>query len=348
LPHLRNAVYQHLIEADNLLESKRRGDSAWVECTVQDYDFDGTNEVRLANDQLVAWLAPGQGGMLYEYDLRDNRHNLLASMQRRPESYHEKVRQGQIENTDQTASIHDRIVFKQAGLENCLDYDRHLRKSLIDHFWDRNVMLAEVMHASATEQGDFVQSVYQATVRRNPDRIQVVLKRDGNVAGKPISVTKGITMQAGRSELEFAYMVEGLPAGIELLFGIEFNFAGMPDGQADRYFLNSENVVVGQLGTTLDLPNQAKIELVDHWLNLSASLHFQNPTSIWAFPIRSVSQSESGFELVHQSVVVQPHWVIRGDRNGRWVTRFAMRTQAITAKNGPRQEEPFALARSGR
>jgi alpha-amylase len=31
-----------------------------------------------------------------------------------------------------------------------------------------------------------------------------------------------------------------------------------------------------------------------------------------------VSQSEGGFELVHQSVVVQPHWFIQGDAEGRW------------------------------
>ena len=32
----------------------------------------------------------------------------------------------------------------------------------------------------------------------------------------------------------------------------------------------------------------------------------------------TVSQSEGGFELVHQSTVVQPHWFVTGDRDGRW------------------------------
>ena len=34
--------------------------------------------------------------------------------------------------------------------------------------------------------------------------------------------------------------------------------------------------------------------------------------------LETVSQSEGGFELVHQSVVVQPHWYIQGDSEGRW------------------------------
>ncbi|MEM9413495.1 MAG: alpha-amylase/4-alpha-glucanotransferase domain-containing protein, partial [Planctomycetota bacterium] len=135
LPHLRNAVYQNLIFADNLLEQNNRSSDSWVDCTRGDYDFDGSNEIRLANDKLVAWMAPKQGGMLYELDVRELGHNLLATIQRRPEAYHEKVKRGQQQNGEEAASIHDRVVFKQDGLENCLNYDQHMRKSLIDHFW---------------------------------------------------------------------------------------------------------------------------------------------------------------------------------------------------------------------
>jgi hypothetical protein len=39
---------------------------------------------------------------------------------------------------------------------------------------------------------------------------------------------------------------------------------------------------------------------------------------VWTFPIQSVSQSEGGFELVHQSVVVMPHWIVTPDAAGRW------------------------------
>ena len=42
------------------------------------------------------------------------------------------------------------------------------------------------------------------------------------------------------------------------------------------------------------------------------------PTSFWTYPLSTVSQSEGGFELVNQSVVVQPHWILQGDANGRW------------------------------
>ncbi len=86
LPHLRNAIYNHLIAADNLLDRLERqnqpganasstssggksrtssngaaGRSAgagWIEAAGDDYDFDGRPEVQLASDRLIAWLAP--------------------------------------------------------------------------------------------------------------------------------------------------------------------------------------------------------------------------------------------------------------------------------------------------
>ena len=47
-------------------------------------------------------------------------------------------------------------------------------------------------------------------------------------------------------------------------------------------------------------------------------LRANRPSGFWTFPIETVSQSEGGFELVHQSVVVLPHWLVRGDADGRW------------------------------
>jgi alpha-amylase len=48
------------------------------------------------------------------------------------------------------------------------------------------------------------------------------------------------------------------------------------------------------------------------------ALKLDRPSGIWAFPVETVSQSEGGFELVHQSVCVEPHWLMRGDSQGRW------------------------------
>ena len=103
-------------------------------------------------------------------------------MARRPEAYHRKVLAGEHQTGDQVASIHDRVVFKQPNLQERLQYDDHARKSLIDLFYDNDATLEAVATGTAPQRGDFLGGIYEARIRRNPDRIQVQLLRDGNAA----------------------------------------------------------------------------------------------------------------------------------------------------------------------
>jgi len=318
LPHLRNAVYRHLIAAENLLERVAGRPETWIEATAGDFNLDSRQEVQLASDRMVALIAPALGGQLYELDVRSICHNLLATLARRPEAYHRKVLQGANGGGDNVASIHDRIVFKQAGLEQRLQYDPYPRKSLLDHFYDADVSLDSLSRGEAIEHGDFLDGVYEARVRRSPGRIQVQMSRDGHVDGAPVRLTKGITLEAGSSTLEIAYLLEGLPTDRTFHFASEFNFAGLPSGADDRYFHNGQGHRFGQLGTHLDQQDATELGLVDEWLGIDVRLSLSRPSGLWTFPIQTVSQSEGGFELVHQSVVVIPHWHVQPDREGRW------------------------------
>jgi len=331
LPHLRNAVYNQMIAADNLLDQATGRTEPWVEATVSDYNFDARQEVRLANDQLICLLAPATGGHLYELDVRSICHNLLATLARRPEAYHRKVRGGGRGQNGDVASIHDRVVFKQEGLDQRLQYDSYLRKSMVDHFYSLETNLHDVREGNAERLGDFVGSPYETRIRRNPHRIQVVLSRAGLVAGIPVKITKGLTAEAGSSTLEIAYMLEGLPPERPLHFGVEFNFAGLPSHADDRYFYQGNDVRLGQLQTELDLPDTLELSMVDRWLGIDVRLIADQPTSWWTFPIETVSNSEGGFELVHQSVVVQPHWHVRGDAYGRWSVTLQLQLDTTLA-----------------
>lgn len=324
LPHLRNAVYSHLIEADTRLDQVSSATTPSVEATVEDYNFDGQQEVRLSNDALCAWVSPGRGGRIYELDVRCISHNLLATLQRRPESYHRKVLSGPSEDGDDVASIHDRVVFKQADLDQKLQYDRFARKSLMDHFYDNEATIDAVARGEAMERGDFVDLPFEAKLRRGSDRVQLQMRRDGNAWGIPITLTKAITMISGSDRLSITYLLENLPPGQPLHFAIEMNFAGLPSGADDRYFSDADGNQLGQLGQQLDLHDTSGLSLSDRWLGIDVTLQIDRPSGIWAFPIETVSQSEGGFELVHQSVCVQPHWIVTADAEGRWTVKIEM------------------------
>ena len=276
LPHLRNAIYHQLIEADNLLDRALKRPKTWVELTADDYNFDRRQEVQLAGDKLVALFSPASGGLMYELDVRPIAHNLLATMARRPEAYHRKVLAGNDGRND-VAGVSDQVVFKQEGLDARLQYDALPRKSLVDHFYDSQTTVETLFRGEAPEIGDFAQRPYEARLRRNPRRMQVQLTAQGLVGGQPLRITKSVTLEAGSSLLEIHYLLEGLPQEQPLLFAVEFNFAGMPGGADDRYFYGRDRHRLGQLGTQLDQADVAELGLVDEWLGLEANLSFSRP-----------------------------------------------------------------------
>ncbi len=336
LPHLRNAIYHQLITADNLLNSALGKPQAWVELTSDDYTFDGRREVQLAGDHLLALLAPARGGMMYELDVRSIAHNLLATMTRRPEAYHRKVLAG-ADGRNDVAGVSEKVVFKQEGLDERIQYDPYPRKSLIDHFYDPETPLAAVARGEGPERGDFHLRPYEARLRRNPKRMQLQLAAQGMAGDVPVKVIKSITLAAGSSTLEIGYQLEGLPQDRALHFAVEFNFAGLPSGADDRYFYGHDHQRHGQLGAKLDLADVRELGLVDQWLGVDVNLAFSKPTGVWTFPVESVSQSEGGFELVHQSVAVLPHWLVKGDEEGRWSVTLHLAIDTSLAES--RQEQ---------
>ena len=341
LPHLRNAVYEHLIKAENLIDRALQRPVEWVESSAGDFNFDGRPEVRLGNELLCTWVAAHQGGQIYELDLKKIGLNLCATMKRRPELYHGTVRAGETKGDEEAASIHDRVVFKQEGLDERLQYDDRLRSCLIDHFWDDDATVQAVMKNQILERGDFADGEYQASVRRNPGRIQILLTRVGNAWGVPLTITKGVTLEAGQDHLEIAYMIEGLPEERTFHFGVEFNFAGIPDGQDDRYYSDQDGGSLGQMGEILALENRNGIGVHDGWLGLGIQLETEQAAHIWTYPVQSVSQSESGFEMIHQGVCVQPHWHVQGDAEGRWSNRMVLKLETTKSTAIPETESTF-------
>lgn len=334
LPHLRNAVYNHLIAADNILDKALKAGENQLDATVEDFNFDARLEVRLMSNKLVTFLAPAVGGQIYELDVRSICHNLMATLTRRPEAYHRKVLKGAQADSGDVASIHDRITFKQEGLDQKVQYDRYARKTLVDHFFDDDATLEQARSGQIAERGDFFQGVYETKLRRGPNRVQVLMTREGGAHGTPLKVTKGVTLEAGGSTLEIGYLLENLPPDQTFHFGVEFNLAGLPSGADDRFFYqdNPENRH-GQLGTCLDLHDVEQLGLIDQWLGIDIGWSTDRAAHLWTYPVETVSQSEGGFELVHQSVVLLPRWYVRADATGRWAVTMKLHIDTSLAES---------------
>lgn len=331
-PHLRNANYHHLIRADAILDEALNsiGDghaagAMFAEAQVEDFDFDLLQEVRLASERATLWVAPGRGGRIYQWDLRDLGHNLLASLQRRPESHHRHLLEDAGQGDVPAVAFNGRTGYMHGGSEPQLAYDRYPRKSMMDHFYDADATLDQVASGAALERGDFVDSPFEAKLRRASDRVQLQMRRDGNAWGLPISITKAVTLTAGSDEVAVTYLLENLPPHRTFHFGVEFHFASLAAGTEDRFFSDTDGQRLGHLGSRLDLPNATGLAWQDRWLGLTVDLKLDRPSMLWAFPVETLNQSQRGFEWMQQSVCLLPHWNVRGDAAGRWAVRMTWR-----------------------
>lgn len=334
LPHLRNAVYKHLLLADNLLETADGRPPSWVELQVDDFDLDGSPEVRLANERIIAYVDPNLGGHLYEFDVRSTAHNLLATLDRRPEAYHDIVRERAATAKADGEASEDGLRFKHPDLHLKLAYDNWPRRSLVDHFLQPGLSL-EDFRAGHGRVSDFASGAYESTVRRADGKVEVRMHRRGSVSPYEIEVAKTVRLDAKHpGTLLVQYVLSNLPAGLPFHFAAELGFAGLAAGADDRYYYGSEGERLGRLESVHELHDEIRIGLVDEWLGVDVSVECDRPGGVWLFPIETISQSESGFELVHQSCRVIPHWRIEvgNEDEGRWEVRLAIDVDTSIAR----------------
>ncbi len=321
LPHLRNAIYHNLIEAHNLLDEAEGLPERRVGLAVGDFILDARREARIENDRLIAFVRPAQGGHVYELDVRHALCNVLATLQRRHEPYHDTIRSvlAGVAVDDGRAAISESILFKSEGLDRLLVYDDHPRKALVDHFYPRETTLEQLVAGRRDlERGDFVTGAYLASVQTSDHAARLIMERPGRADGHLVKIRKTIELRAGSPALDVRYELEDVPADHALRFAVEINLAAMAGHAVNRFIADLDGQRLGMLDEELDLPPRSGIRVTDEWLDVGVCLQWSHPAGVWCFPIRTVSQSEGGFESVFQSVAVMPYWDIVADGSGRW------------------------------
>jgi alpha-amylase len=311
LPHLRQAAYRHLIAADALLD-RASHTQAWVSASQGDLNQDVHKEILLTNDKLSAFFSPEQGGALYELDVKATCQNLLATMARRMEPYHAVGSNGA----------------KSPASGEALRYDSRTVKSLVDRFYDARTTLADIVSGEADELGDFATGRYESHLARDARGIRLELTRQGTVDGCPVRITRRVTLAAGSSALEIDYQLEGLPADRSFQFAVELNFAGLAGVCSDR-----KGQSLGQLGQTLELSKTKAISLVDEHVGIDVQLKLSRSGQVATYPIRTQSRYELGSESIQQSVVVLPHWLVRGDAHGCWSVSLQLAIDTSAAES---------------
>jgi 4-alpha-glucanotransferase len=307
LPHLRASVYTHLIEAGKLLDPKKPFTDGYIE----DINIDGYDEAVISNNSLEAVFFLKEGGILYGLDYKASSVNIMATLQRRYEGYHEKIKDALSPNVaDGTKTIHDMVLAKEEGLDQYLHYDWHRRGSFVDHVMAEDVTLETLYRSEYYEPGDFVKEPYEASIKKTTKAIELGLERKGHFrrddSAWQVSINKNVLLNEGDEELTVTYRIEGdVPE--PFLVGIEYNFAFLGSG-GERYMETD----AGRYPLTIKkaLSSSKRVVCYDPYQNIVVALDWDAPREIWTFPVEVVSLSEQGFERNYQSTMIMPIWPV--------------------------------------
>lgn len=275
LPHLREASYEHLLKAEALADPE----TDWRET---DFDLDGRPEW-IRRDRTFGLIAkPSAGGALVEIDHYPLSRNLSDVLSRRPESYHSAP---ESHGAADGKSIHDLVKKLPAKAEKLCRYDRGPRYSALDRFLGPDAMPGEAADTASADRGDFAGRIYEAAVLGPVLRLSakgLVRTDEGQV---PVRIEKDISLGPGGIILLEARILNLSDAPARFVYASEWNLYQFPE----------------------------ETDLVEGAARLCAGrlrLEFKPVPVMRRFPLETLSQSEKGYDIIHQGYCFCPSWTL--------------------------------------
>ena len=309
LPHLRSALYRHLIRAEALA-----GEITRENTTVKrlDFDCDGFDE-GLLKTRHMSIVATEKSGSLTELSLFREAVNIFDILTRRREAYHEKLAKTAGADPGAARTIHDQLTAKESGLSDYLIYDGYRRSSLLDHFFPEHTRIEDIAGSRHVELGDFIDGAYSISSSSGGDGVAISFSREGTVRDNRVKIDKKIEI-TGPREIRVEYMLDGTFSG---LFGVEMNLSLL--GSPDILIRSGDKTqTVRSIGSHQGI---RKFSLEDRFLDLRMNFAFSEEIALWNHPIETISLSEQGVERLFQGTAFV--FIVEAGLNGKkkiWFT----------------------------
>jgi alpha-amylase len=322
LNYLRHALYSQLIAAENKADDLLFGTDRGLSVEAVDLNKDGFEEVIVSNPAMNAFIAPARGGALMELDYRPACFNLSNVLRRRPEVYHQDIlTAGETEGDqrDQPHSIHDRVRFKEEGLQDKLIYDRLDRYSFMDHCLASSNTFEGFKSGAQEELISFEGQPYQWESWDDPIdsqapfalrlRQESVTDHSGEMR---LAVQKIYRFDPKKAALEVSYNLHNKgESSLDFIWVVEHNFTLLAGDAADRtYVLPEGGLEDSRMVSEGVLPDIQTLGMRDEYFGFELQLKYSPAVEFWRFPVETVSQSEEGFESVYQGSCLAGCWRI--------------------------------------
>ncbi len=307
LPHLRHAIYKHLILGTQIIQTVMPPPRARMVSLV---GRSGT-DVRLGNDSLELFLSPDRGGALIGLEDRREEWNLQNTLRRRREAYHTKIEQATTASAaggDEGGSIHDLNFTVAPEVQEALGEDPQPRYSLLERFLHPGTGFPETLEGiTAADGGDLAATparleapLFGAAGTLDDDRFRTVAEGsyvDLQGARYPVELTKEVTLAPAGASFDVSWTVKNLDTEtLRCRFAPEWNLA-LYDGQ----------VYAGEDGEGEPPVLDAACFAARRDLSIVVPLHraalrwsLSDDAEIWSLPVRTATQGEDGFHLTYQ------------------------------------------------
>jgi len=357
LNHIRSAIYENLLEAEVMAATEEHAGRPFIQVQAMDYDLDGHAEILVSSDNLNLYFKPALGGALFELDYLPRRLNLLNTLTRREETYHQAIRelaanQDRESGRDLGEQVPGRP--KESGLEKRLAYDWYQRLGMIDHFIAAEDTLETFSACAHDEKGDFVNQPYDYRLHEEHDQATIAMVRNGGIwidnSFRPLKVEKEINLRSGQDLFTISHRITNpTDQPMKLRFAVEWNL-NLPGGVSPLCGIMSANrkEIQHALDARLEKTDITRLAVRDGWRGCEFQLEFSEKADSWIFPIETVSQSEGGYERTYQSTVILPIWSLELEPGAAWSVRTTFMARSIpaarTTEAQPDQEQPEAEA----
>ncbi|MFA4662689.1 alpha-amylase/4-alpha-glucanotransferase domain-containing protein [Pyrococcus kukulkanii] len=234
---------------------------------VRDIDFDGREEVFLEGDNFYAVFKPSYGGSLVEFSSKRRLVNYADVLTRRWEHYH-----GVEVSYDGAGvpSIHELEKRLPENLRGEVAYDKYQRFMLQDHLLPQGTTIDDFRLSRNEEILELPTKPYNFDMFENG--INLWFEEES------FRIEKSFRLLNDGFVVDYAASGEGMVLAIEL------------------------NIAVQSIMERPEVLKVKELEVDDKYAVGKFRLEFDREVELWKFPVKTLSQSESGWDLIQQGV----------------------------------------------
>ena len=315
LQFLRFSVYTHLINAEKILDEinllinpKLK---SYIYITPIDFLKDSKTEYLIESDIFNVYINPSDGGTIFELDYKPKSYNLLNTLTRWPEAYHES---------------------KKLATEEVL-VDRFKKNLLRLRFLNDEITLEQLQADQYYEFGNFVDENFRVTSTEKEGKIAIIeMEKIGSIKDpdsndrNPVRITKDIYVEDSEIKVSLRINFNEIPENEGILNRIVKNINMAID---IPFFFNGDTTKFQWESKQGDFDDDKDIKFLEPFqytgshfraydesydLNLDIDISSNNDLIKFnKFPIIAYAYTEEGYKEIYQGINVVPFFKL--DKN---------------------------------